>query len=76
MQNVRSRHYQADSLMTSAAGRQGNSIGTGRIIGYGSGDFAFNLAFTFCSLFLLYFYTDVLGLSATAGIRSRQRTAT
>lgn len=67
MHDARSRHYQADSLMTSAAGRQGNSIGTGRIIGYGSGDFAFNLAFTFCSLFLLYFYTDVLGLSATAG---------
>jgi glycoside/pentoside/hexuronide:cation symporter, GPH family len=40
-------------------------IGLGRIAGYGAGDFAFNLFFTFCSLFLLYFYTDVLGLSAT-----------
>lgn len=42
-------------------------LGTGRIVGYGVGDFAFNLTFTFCSLFLLYFYTDVLGLSATSG---------
>ncbi len=39
----------------------------GQIFGYGVGDFAFNLTFTFCSLFLLYFYTDVLGLSATTG---------
>lgn len=39
----------------------------GQIVGYGVGDFAFNLTFTFCSLFLLYFYTDVLGLSATTG---------
>ena len=38
-----------------------------RIISYGAGDFAFNLSFSFCSLFLLYFYTDVLGLSATTG---------
>jgi GPH family glycoside/pentoside/hexuronide:cation symporter len=42
-------------------------LGLGRITGYGVGDFAFNLAFTFCSLFLLYFYTDILGLSATTG---------
>jgi len=42
-------------------------IGAGRVVGYGVGDFAFNMTFTFCSLFLLYFYTDVLGLSATTG---------
>ena len=41
-------------------------LGLARIIAYGSGDFAFNLTFTFASLFLLYFYTDVLGLSGTA----------
>lgn len=41
-------------------------LGTGRIIAYGAGDFGFNLTFTFASLFLLYFYTDVLGLSGTA----------
>jgi GPH family glycoside/pentoside/hexuronide:cation symporter len=53
--------------MTDAAapGTGEASIGLGRIAGYGVGDFAFNLFFTFCSLFLLYFYTDVLGLSAT-----------
>jgi GPH family glycoside/pentoside/hexuronide:cation symporter len=48
-------------------GRVAPRLGAGRIAGYGLGDFAFNLTFTFCSLFLLYFYTDVLGLSATTG---------
>lgn len=38
-----------------------------RIVGYGAGDLALNLMFTFCTLFLLYYYTDVLGLSATVG---------
>lgn len=38
---------------------------TSQVVAYGSGDLAFNLYFTFCSLFLLYFYTDVLGLSAS-----------
>ena len=37
-------------------------------VGYGLGDFGFNLYFTTASLFLLLFYTDVAGLSpATAG---------
>lgn len=37
-------------------------------IGYGIGDFGFNLFFTTASLYLLFYYTDVLGLSpATAG---------
>lgn len=53
--------------MMSAPG--GGRLGIGRIVGYGAGDFAFNLSFTFCSLFLLYFYTDVLELpAATAGL--------
>ncbi|MCC2600850.1 MFS transporter [Sphingopyxis yananensis] len=44
-------------------------LGLGRVIAYGSGDLAFNLYFTFCSLFLLYFYTDVLGISpSVAGL--------
>jgi GPH family glycoside/pentoside/hexuronide:cation symporter len=42
-----------------------SSLTLGQVIGYGAGDFAFNLSFSFFSLFLLYFYTDVLGLSAT-----------
>lgn len=38
-------------------------------IGYGVGDVANNLYWTTVSLFLLYYYTDVLGLpSATAGL--------
>lgn len=44
-------------------------LGLGRIISYGAGDFAFNLSFTFASLFLLYFYTDILEIEAgTAGL--------
>lgn len=47
----------------------GSRLGMGRIISYGAGDFAFNLSFTFSSLFLLYFYTDVLEINAgTAGL--------
>ena len=39
-----------------------------RRIGYGVGDIGFNLYFTTASLYLLYYYTDVLGLpAATAG---------
>lgn len=39
-----------------------------RKLGYGVGDFGFNLFFTTASLYLLYYYTDVLGLPpATAG---------
>lgn len=37
-------------------------------LGYGVGDFGLNLFFTTASLYLLFYYTDVLGLSpATAG---------
>lgn len=34
-----------------------------RRFGYGAGDFAFNLFFTTANLYLLYYYTDVLGLA-------------
>ncbi|MCS3405884.1 MFS transporter [Serratia sp. AKBS12] len=34
-------------------------------IGYGFGDMASNLSFGFVSLFLLYFYTNIYGISAT-----------
>jgi GPH family glycoside/pentoside/hexuronide:cation symporter len=51
--------------MTVAAEAKSAKLSSGQVVGYGLGDFAFNLTFTFCSLFLLYFYTDVLGLSAT-----------
>ena len=36
------------------------------IAGYGAGDFAFNLAFSLSTAFLLYYYTDVAGISAAA----------
>ncbi len=39
-----------------------------RRIGYGVGDIGFNLYFTTATLYLLYYYTDMLELSAaTAG---------
>ena len=36
------------------------------VLGYGFGDFANNLAFTLSTAFLLYYYTDVAGISAAA----------
>jgi GPH family glycoside/pentoside/hexuronide:cation symporter len=52
-----------------ASGPDADELTTGRVIAYGAGDFAFNLSFTFSSLFLLYFYTDVLEINAgTAGL--------
>ena len=54
--------------MTSRAASQ-TRLSWGQKIGYGSGDFAFNLYWQGVSLYLFYFYTDVLGLpNAMAGI--------
>jgi glycoside/pentoside/hexuronide:cation symporter, GPH family len=39
-------------------------LGNKEKVGYGLGDFASNLSFGFVSLFLLYFYTDIYGLTA------------
>ncbi len=39
-------------------------IGVKEKVGYGLGDFASNLSFGFVSLFLLFFYTDIYGISA------------
>lgn len=36
------------------------------LIGYGAGDFANNLAFSLGAAFLLYYYTDIAGISAAA----------
>jgi glucuronide carrier protein len=36
------------------------------VLGYGAGDFGFNLAFSLSTTFLLYYYTDVAGISAAA----------
>ncbi|HBH3128530.1 TPA: MFS transporter, partial [Clostridioides difficile] len=44
-----------------------NKLGVWRQrIGYGSSDLACNLIWQMISLYLLYFYTDVMGLSAVA----------
>lgn len=49
-------------------GASGGTLPFRRRFGYGAGDFAFNLYFTTAGLYLLYYYTDVLGLPpATAG---------
>ena len=44
-----------------------NSLTRRSIAGFAVGDFGFNLFWTSTSLYLLYFYTDVLGLSPEAG---------
>jgi glucuronide carrier protein len=36
------------------------------VAGYGAGDLGFNLAFSLSTAFLLYYYTDVAGISAAA----------
>src|SRR4051812_22366422 len=41
-------------------------LGLAQYAGYASGDAANNLAFSMSSLFLLLYYTDVVGLSAAA----------
>lgn len=47
---------------------QGSALPMSVRLGYSIGDFGFNLFFTTASLYLLFYYTDVLGLSpATAG---------
>lgn len=46
----------------------GAQLSTPQRLGYGIGDFGFNLFFTTASLYLLFYYTDVLGLAPdTAG---------
>ncbi|MEM0985069.1 MAG: glycoside-pentoside-hexuronide (GPH):cation symporter [Pseudomonadota bacterium] len=37
-------------------------MGARRILGYGIGDFGFNLFYTGLNLYLLYYYTDILGI--------------
>jgi glucuronide carrier protein len=44
----------------------GDRLSKRTVIGYGLGDFAGNLAFTLSTAFLLYYYTDVAGISAAA----------
>jgi len=44
----------------------GAHVSARSVFGYGLGDFANNLAFALSTAFLLYYYTDVAGLSAAA----------
>ena len=45
-------------------------------VGYGSGDFGFNLYFAGLNLYLLYYYTDVLNIDpAVAGLIIRRGSA-
>ena len=48
------------------AGQARSTLGAGRVIGFTVGDFAFNLYWQSISLYLLFFYTDAVGLSAGA----------
>ncbi len=51
--------------MTGPQGEQAAKLRPLQYIGYGAGDFANNLAFSMASMFLLLYYTDVVGISAT-----------
>lgn len=54
-----------DSALNTGNG-QAEKLGVGTKIGYGIGDFAANIVFQSVSMFLLYFFTDVFLISATA----------
>jgi glucuronide carrier protein len=45
--------------------RRPQGLGLARYLGYGAGDAANNLAFSLTSMFLLLYYTDVVGIEAT-----------
>jgi len=45
--------------------RQPQRLGLARYLGYGAGDAANNVAFSLTSMFLLLYYTDVVGIAAT-----------
>ena len=48
------------------AGNAASRLGAARVIGFTVGDFAFNLYWQSISLYLLFFYTDAVGLTAGA----------
>src|SRR3954466_9283983 len=51
---------------TKPAPSQTRPLGITKYLGYASGDAANNLAFSMTSLFLLLYYTDVVGIAAAA----------
>src|SRR3954452_7035727 len=54
---------QATAVQRSARGAQAPHLTAKTIIGYGAGDAGNNIAFQMTGLFLLVFYTDVVGIS-------------
>ena len=54
------------AVTTTSAPATTKRLGLAQYAGYASGDAANNLAFSMSSLFLLLYYTDVVGLSAAA----------
>jgi len=49
------------------AGSKPPGLGFGRKVGYAAGEYAANLSWQLVKVFLLYFYTDVYGISAAQG---------
>jgi glucuronide carrier protein len=56
----------ATSPTTVEPGRRREKLRLSQYLGYGAGDAANNLAFSMSSMFLLLYYTDVVGISAAA----------
>ncbi|WP_432536957.1 glucuronide transporter [Kineococcus arenarius] len=60
------RATSSNTSPTTATGEPGTRLGLPQLLGYASGDAANNLAFSLSSMFLLLYYTDVVGISAAA----------
>jgi glucuronide carrier protein len=50
--------------VTSSSAGAPQRLGLRQYLGYGAGDAANNMAFSMSSMFLLLYYTDVIGISA------------
>ena len=67
--NVREARTLDHNLKDMASGTGVKNVSWVTTLGYGSGDFGFNLYFAGLNLYLLYYYTDVLNIDpAVAGL--------
>ena len=67
--NVREAKALDHNLTERASGHEVKKVSWVTTVGYGSGDFGFNLYFAGLNLYLLYYYTDVLNIDpAVAGL--------
>jgi hypothetical protein len=67
--NVREARTLDHNLKDMASGNGVKNVSWVTTLGYGSGDFGFNLYFAGLNLYLLYYYTDVLNIDpAVAGL--------